>query len=131
MISFWCFVYFYIFLIEFVQKMFFIFNPFVFTFLISQKGLGRAGPASCTSKGPVQHNRMQPPPKSQGLRLRGGRMGSFRCRWKAERNWVLGTKSKFNLIPNIFRTRWCKIWYFRLRLFGLTEFVFWNIWSTT
>ena len=45
---------------------------------------------------------------------------------KTERNWVFVTNSNC-LIPISLQSDYVNLWYFKLRLFGLTEFIVWNI----
>ena len=46
--------------------------------------------------------------------------------WNPKRNWVFATNSNF-LIPISRQPDGGNPWYFKLRLFDLTEFIFWNI----
>ena len=45
-----------------------------------------------------------------------------------ERNWVSATNSNFHTLTSL-QPDVTKRWYFKVRLFDLTEFIVWNIWS--
>ena len=48
------------------------------------------------------------------------------CAKICQRKWVFVTNSNA-LIPISLQSDDVNLWYFKLRLFGLTEFIFWNI----
>ena len=49
-----------------------------------------------------------------------------KIRKNEQRNWVFATNFNF-LIPIFFKPNGVNLWYFKLRLFDLTEFIIWNI----
>ena len=49
-----------------------------------------------------------------------------KIRKNEQRNWVFATNFNF-LIPIFFKPNGVNLWYFKLRLFDLTEFIVWNI----
>ena len=50
------------------------------------------------------------------------------CKAETQRNWVFATNSYFQ-IPVSLQPFDLNLWYFKLRLFDLTEFIIWNIYG--